>query len=451
MRSRKFSNALLLAGALSLAVPATALAQDATVALPAVKGSKKSGKKKLKRGVVAGLATKGILVVYGGELTGAAKSAGANPGSVEGARAADAQFLLTVSIRRSRRKYFATATLVSATTGEQIKTIKKRYRKASSATKVGRAIGAAMAAEIMSAGASRPSAPVAAADPIDDEPPVAPKKKRKKRKAKIKDDDATSVSADVGGDGDVGGGEDKLLRLSLGAGTQALSAYTVAVGGQVTGLAYTLSPLMMINAGATVNIPDVNVGAELDLAFVPVKYAIDVQPAVSPNEPAGRFFNFGVNGFYKAELARFGEGGRFHLMPLLGLQYSSMTAESQGENSVVVSWSAIDIGAGARANVQVNEQLALSAFVRGGLVVSYSEGPTTTGDGGGGINLGLGADLRYWLSDAFGIFVRTAYTYQRIGLDGVGTRTPFVDDPPLESATVFNGDLKLGTGVLLAI
>jgi hypothetical protein len=308
-----------------------------------------------------------------------------------------------------------------------------------------------MAAAILSAPAPKP-APIAAADPIEDDPPVAPTKPQKK-KVKIKDeDDGSKVAANVETDPG-GGGENKLLQLKLGAGTQALSAYTVAVGGTVTGLAYTLSPLMMINAGAALTVPDVNVGGEIDLTFVPVKYAIDVDPAVSPAEPAGRFFNVGVNGFYKLELARFGaeEEGRFHLVPMLGLNYGSMTAESQGENTVVVSWSAVDIGAGAKANVQVNEQIALSAFVRGGLVVSYSEGPTTTGDGGGGINLAVGANARYWVSDAFGIFLRTIYTYQRIGLDGTGTRTPFVDDPPLESATVFSGDLKIGTGVLLAI
>ncbi len=444
--------ALTLGAVWCAAAPDVALAQDATVALPRIRGPRRARAAKLTRGVVAGLAGQGLLVVYGKELNGAAKSARAKPESLDAARAADAQYQLKISITRSRRKYFATALLFDVRTGEELEKIKKSYRSGKSATKIGRAIGSGMAAAIKSRKATPEPEPYAAADP-DPEPVVAapPPSPRPTPKAEIEDEASNKATARVGPSDSAGGGEGKVLRLQLGAGTQALSAYTVAVGGVVTGLAYTLSPLMLIDAGARVSIPDSGLGFDARLSFVPVKYAIDVQPAVTPAEPTGRFFNVGASVFYDLELAEFGDGGRFVFSPLGGFFYDSMTVEGQGENTVVVSWSAIGFEAGGRAAVQVNESLVLDAEGRFGVVPIYSEGPTNTGRDAFGFNFRVGAGGRYWISDAFGLQLAMMYSFQRMGLSGMGTRTPFVDDPPLEGATVFSGDLKIGTSVLLAI
>lgn len=438
---------LALGIALVVTEPILAFAQDASVALPPVRGPRRSGAAKLQRGVVAGLAGQGVLVVYGKELKGAAKSAKAKVDSLDAARAADTQFQLEVRITRSRRKYFATATLLDVRTGDELEKIKKSYRRSRSATKIGRAIGSGMAASIKEAMA-KAAAVAAIPEPDPDPEPIAPPPPP----VAIEEAPVTA-KADVDAGPPAKGGEDQLLRLEIGAGTQAFSAYTVAVGGQVTGLAYTLSPLMMINAGAAVLVPDTAIQIELDLAFVPVKYAIDVMPPVSPSEPTGRFLNVGAAALYRLELSRFGsdEEGRVFLSPLVGLSYNSMTVESQGENTVVVSWSAIDIAAGLRLGIRVDEQLAFGIQGRFGVVPYYDEGPTTTGDGGFGIDFGIGAEARYWLSEAFGISLGGGYAYQRVGLGGSGTRTPFVDDPPLEDATVFSGDLKIGAGVMLAL
>ncbi len=444
------SIALVTAAFLAAIAPDLAEAQEASVALPKIRGPRRAKAQNLTRGIVAGLAGQGLLVVYGKELRGAAKSAGAKPTSLEAAQAADAQYQLLVTITRSRRKYFATARLIDVRTGEEIEKIKKSYRRGKSATKIGRAIGSGMAASIKSRVAAPPPpppAPIAAVTP-DPEPPPPPTSR-----PKPKDESPTGAQTSVGGSDDSGGGEQSLLQLRLGAGTQALSAYTVAVGGVVTGLAYTLSPLMLIDAGARVTIPGVGFGFDARLSFVPVKYSIDVEPAVSPAEPTGRFFNVGVAAHYNLELARFGddEAGRFVLTPLAGFFYDSMTVEGQGENTVVVSWSAIGLEAGGRATVQVSEQLVLDAEGRFGIVPVYNEGPTTTGRDGFGINFRVGGGGRYWISSAFGLQLGVSYTFQRVGLTGMGDRTPFVDDPPLEGATVFSGDLKIGTSVLLAI
>ena len=88
---------------------------------------------------------------------------------------------------------------------------------------------------------------------------------------------------------------------------------------------------------------------------------------------------------------------------------------------------------------------------RFGLVLSYGEDPTTTGNDGGGIALMFKGEGRYWVSESFGFFLNGGYDYQRIGLSGTGNRTPFVGDPALNDATVFNGQFRVGTGVLLAI
>ena len=433
----------IVAGALALGAPATASGE--TAAVPPIAGPKPAAAAKLAGGIAAGLEAGGFEVVSSARLAAAAKKARAEKASPEAAAAAGAEILVLVELTKSKTKWVAQARALSSAGGEELARQRKAYRP-KEAQKIGREIGEALARAARSALAPPPPPPRAVK-------PVAPEPEEPAPRAVPVEEKPVAVAALAEPGAASQGPEDAVFRLALGAGTQVASAYTVAVGAQVTGLAYTLSPLMLIDVAATVSVPGVGLGATFDFSFVPVRYAIDVDPPVDPAEPSGRFMNLGGTAFWTIPLARFGDGeeGMLFVAPLLGGALTSMSAEPQGENTVVVSWNAFDLSGGVRLGVRASRELAFEVDGRGGLVLGYGESPATTGEGGSGLSLRFGGAARYWMSDNFGLFLGARYHYQRVGLSGVGTRTPFVDDPVLQDATVFSGDLKVSAGLLLAL
>lgn len=427
---------LVLAAA--LAGPVTeARAQAPTVAVARVTGPGTAGPGAFARGLRAGLAEAGVTVVKIGEVSPD------QDGFTAEAQKAGAQFLVVVQLRYARKKRFVSAAMYDVASGDKVEATKSSFRSKRAATSTGQRIGKALGKAAVSRGVpSRPTEPVVAAAPP---PPPAPAPKPAPPPT------ASTSKPDEGPGLDLGGKENAVFRLTVGAGTQLGSAYTVAVDGQVTGLAHTLNPLFLMTVGALVRAPSIGIGGEVWLSFVPVKYQIDVNPAVTPSDPGGRFFNVGGAVTYRLSLMEFGDTGTLYLTPLLGAGYGSMTAEGQGDNSVVVSYSAIDVQGGLRIGAALTQDLVVELETKVGGVLLYDEGPTTTGDSGSGINLQFGLGGRYWLNDVFGIYAGFAYAYQRVGLTGVGTRVAFQDDPQLLDATVFNGDFKLFSGVHIAL
>ncbi len=400
---------------------------EPSVALPTAEGPKTGAPAKLTKALAGGLQAQGIAVNTVRDL--------------ESAESSGSDFVAILKITKVKKKHTLDVRL-NRGNGTLVKTLRISYKGKADAAAIGAGLAETLA-EVIKAEAP-PPAPPPPKPVVRSEPPPPPPPPT----STIKPDVATKTEAPS----KVAlGREDRLFRLQLGFGTQIASAYTVAVGGEVTGLAYDLSPLLLIDASVLLQIPNLGLGLDLDFSFVPVKYSIDVDPPVDPSEPGGRFLNVGGDVFYKLRLARFGEGGSFSLTPLLGAGYTSLTVESQGENTVVVSWSAIDAHLGARFGIQISEAAAIELDAKGGLVLAYSEGPTTTGDSGSGLSLRVGGQGRYWLAGPMGLYLSAVYHYQKIGLSGEGTRTPFVGDPELIDASVFSGDFKLSGGVVLAL
>jgi hypothetical protein len=436
---------LLLIFAL-VGIPVGAHADPAKVAVAKVKGPKKTNPAGFEAGLLQGLEAGGVQTVG----VGTVKPGG--PSFTAPAQEVGAGFVVVTELRYAKKKRFATVRLFAAD-GQELKGVRTSYRQPAgakaAAVKVGKELGAIAAAKAAEAAPARPAKPVVAAapPPAAAAPPPSPA-------AVPKDEAPAAGEAETprrSGGGGLGDKEDGIVRLSAGIGTQLGSAYTVAVGGDVTGLAYTLSPLLLVSANVVVRAPRLGLGGELWLNFVPVKFLVDVDPPVVPRDPGGRFFDLGGAVSYRLNLAELGSSGALYLTPLVGVGYSSMTAQGQGDNTVVVSYSGIDVQGGLRVGVAPTEDLVFELEARGGVVLAYSEGPTTTGESGAGFNMKVGGQVRYWFTDMFGAYVNAGYAYQRMSMTGMGTRVGFVDDPTLLDATVFNGDFKLSSGLHVSL
>lgn len=453
---------LVLIAALALAAAAPSFAYAKSVAV-AVTGPKNSGEDKLDAKIKAQLASRGLEVVADKALTKAGKKIGESANSEAAAKEAGADLWISVTIKKVKKKLVANAKLVDLASGKTLKTTKRTYKKATSAGGIGDLLGT----ELAEAAAGKASTLAAESDDEgDDEEPgskvVKPVVEEEERPAvavksepsvQPKDEAKPSSSVTLERPAPEGkNGENKLLSLWVGGGSQITSAYTVAVGPQVTGLAYSLTPLVLLDVGAAVTIPNVGLGFELGLSFVPVKYQIDVDPAVDPSGPKGTFLDVGGGAFYKLVLSRFGDNqtSNFFLAPQVGVQYASLSVDDQIPYSVVLSNSAVAPYAGVRAGVLL-DNLALEFDGRFKFIASYSESPSETGEGGSGIGFVIGGRARYWMSEHFGVAFRIAYDYSKIGFSGEGSRTPFIDDPALVDASAFSNSLRASVGVILAI
>jgi hypothetical protein len=440
----------------------TEAADKVRVAVAKVRARATAKPDKLETGIRAGLGAVGTLAVTSNALAKASRDVAVKADSPEGARAAGADYLIRVKMTAAKKKKFvAEAELVRASDGEVVEKTSRTYagpKALATGKTIGRLLGA-KAKELGKIAAPAPEAapppPVAKTKPISpDAPdePVEPEDPEPRTKSvaiepKEDDDDKATAKTEVGGEKDRSGREDGYLRAGVAGGGQFASAYTVAVGGTPTGLAYTLTPIGLVNAHVLVRIPQIGIffGGRFD--FSPVKYEIDVTPPVEPPDPSGRFLSAGGHVGYGITID-LADAFRLRISPLIGVAWDSLSVQEQGDNTVIVSWSAIDFNGGLDLGFILFDALVIELSGRAGYVLSYSEKPTTTGDGGKGFDLLAGFAIRYWIIDLLGLYVEGAYGYQKIGMKGTGTRVGFIEDPPIVDATIFSADLKLAGGVM---
>jgi hypothetical protein len=394
------------------------------IAVPVPAGKKSSGAAKVRSALVAALNEQGAKAVTNG----------------------DADFEIRLTVKKAPKKRFVAEAQLLGNDGKVVKTVRATYGKGGAAkagSELGTALGRAAVAE-RDRGAAEVKAPRLDSTPPPPPPPPPPM-------TRIEPKDEAPTLKTEGRGNKPKSGEDQLLRLSLGGGTQMLSAYTVAVDGQVTGLAYELSPLLLLTGAARVHVPGTGLLIGAFVSFVPVQYSVVVDPPVDPAQPKGRFLSIGGELGYELALSQWDDGGRFVLTPLLAGTWASMGVDSQGDNSVVLSYSGLDLLGGVRLGVLPTAALALEADLRGGLIVGYKESPTTTGASASGIALRFGGGARYWVNELFGLYLSVGYHFRQVGFSGSGSRVGFFGDPQLVDATVFSGDLQAQAGVHLAL
>lgn len=407
-------------------VASSAWAAPVKIAVPVQPGKKTSGAAKVRAALVAALNEQGAKAVTSG----------------------DADFEIRLTVKKAPKKRFVAEGQLLGNDGKVVKTVRATYGKGGAGkagSELGTALGRAAVAE-RDRGAAEVKAPR-----LDTPPPQLPPAPPPPPVTRVEPkDEAPVVKVERSGRRPKSG-EDQLLRFSLGAGSQLLSAYTVAVDGQVTGLAYELSPLLLVTGAARVHVPGTGLLIGAFASFVPVQYSVVVDPPVDPAQPSGRFLSIGGEVGYELALSEWDEGGRFALTPLLAGTWASMGVESQGDNSVVLSYSGLDLLGGVRLGVLPTAALALEADLRGGLLVAYKESPTTTGASASGITLRFGGGARYWVNELFGLYLSVGYHFRQVGFSGTGSRVGFFGDPQLIDATVFSGDLQTQVGVHLAL
>jgi hypothetical protein len=445
---------------LALLFSSSALA-EVSVAVAPVSGPKRTGAVKIGKAVRTKLTQGGLQLISDRALAGAAKKLGVSPAPPQAADEAGADLLVVVSTRKAGKKLVAGGKLIDVSSGKVLRTVEETYKKGGAAN-----AGAAIGGELANVAASFKPAPRAAARSREsvpasrsraiaakDEGEVEAPREKRAAPAVIPKDEVKGGSAKVAApSADSGSGESKVLRLSFGLGTQLASAYTVAVGGQSTGLAYNLNPLYGVAGGARVAIPSAGLSLDLGLSYVHVSYRVDVTPAVTPTNPSGRFLDFQAVLAYELMLSRFGakEEKRFFVAPLLGVVYRSLSVERTVPDAIVLSSSALAPRIGGKLGLMLGS-VALEAIGAADLVVSYNEEPEKTGQNGTGLGLSIGAAGRYWLSETFGVSLSGGYEYMKISMSGPGTRKPFVNDPQLLNASVFSGDWKMTLAAMLAL
>lgn len=243
-----------------------------------------------------------------------------------------------------------------------------------------------------------------------------------------------------------------MIEIAAGAGTRAVGAYAVVVQGSSTRLAYSLDPLLLIQASARFNVPSTGLGVEASFSFSPVKFDLTkVVPAPTPGDPSGSFLGIGGTLYYRLVLSGMNEGKKtgFALEPLAGVMFESFSVTAQSP-ALVLSSSAIIPHFGARGVLRATDSLELRLDARFRLPLGTSESPNKTGDPGLGIGLAVGAGAQLWLTSFLGLGLDAAYEYASVSFSGTGDRQRFIDDPPLVNASVATSALKVNLSALLA-
>lgn len=460
----RLSTCLLAFGLTINLLPAFATAAP-SVGLADATGNQRAAPAKLTAGLKHGLKKGGFRVV------GEAKLAESDTAGILEAAAADLgiAYLVRADVARSRSRYEAEIQLIETTDGSVLWTIDRRYRKSRDAWKTGETLGWLLARKIRTfkKGAKRKkrSRVVAASsladddeddDEVDEDLPRAPRRIKKSRKTKRRavikdelDEDANEVATDSGRKEIREHPEDRMVRLAVGGGGQLSSAYTVAVGEALTGLAYVASPSGLLQADVQVRIPKKAYFFEGALQYVPLLFNIDTNPAVTPNQPGARHLDFHLTAGWSFKFNAFGRKN-LELAPLLGLSHRSLKVQAQEPYSVIIGAASWAPQLGGRLAFRFARQWTIDATVLGRLIVGFSEGDTSTGDGGSGTGFALGLRGRYWLTDWFAAQAGLGYDYTKVGLSDAGTRVTFAGDPALVDATVYQEEVRLHFGAAVA-
>jgi hypothetical protein len=447
MRVHRPAAPAFVATLLVMSAASTASWAAPTVAVAKGKGPKKAALAQAASALKKELAGEGIEVVD-------AKVPKSGKLDVKLARAVGADFLVTVEASDAKKKFRLRAEVLRVEDGETIHSASSEpYSGKAEAAQAARELVPGIL-EVLKAATTPRVVEAPTPKPPPDPPPVArvtPRDEAGGRASEPGDPERSDEEPAAPRAASTEGGSAPWLQLRVGAGTQATSAYTVLVGGAPTALAYTLSPLFLIDVGLEVFIPSLPLVVEASFLMSPVTFALDTDPPVTPTEPGGSFLEVGGAVAWRLRLSgRDGDRAGFVLEPKVGLRLESLSVDPQTP-TIVVGQSAVVPHLGVGAAWGLSEALVLGADVRLRLPLGYSESGATTGDGGSGFGLAFGGSARYWLAQAFGLTAGLTYTYTSVSFSGVGSRQRFASDPIIQDASVASSSLRVSVGALLAL
>ncbi len=369
--------------------------------------------------------------------------------ALEAAKKAVVMFGVSLSFKPGKKeKGSVKIDVFDTATGQKLKAHKAAWKSAKEAAKLGSDSGELVAGAILAALANPAEAagpervPLVQPKPIEPVADVTPT-------AKIEPKPDVIADPIVRSSADAELSKTKSARafvLGLEAGSQAATSYSVSVGDTSTRLTYALSPLLLLGVRGRLAVDPVAIS--FDVAVVPVRYALDIDPPITPADPSGLFFAGAAEVVLPVALS--GEGDRgVRFVPGLGFGLELLSVEEQSQ-PVVIGASAL--GPHVAVGLEVlGADLDLGVKIRGRWLLSYSEAPVKTGEFAGGFGLEARGDARYWVADSLALTFGVGFRMHSVSMSGAGDRLRLQDDPELVDASVGGSSLGLSFGVAYAL
>lgn len=449
------------------------------VAFPRVTGPKPAGRGPTAQGVIAAFEDARLEVLRGPPLRAAAEELGVSVYSLEVAQIADCDYLVIVRLSGKSGSYKAKGQIFRVTDGESVLVLEQSYRNKRGATAAGRSIGTQMAEAILRDSQFAGTEDVAQDEFADDglpepPPPVEDNFADPETPVDTFEDDAESdafaaqedrMTSDPEPSDPVQSGarepitsrfepknmspEQSMIRLGLNAGTRVGSSYTINSNGAESNLSYSLDPLFALNAHAALLLP-FGLGADIDFVFAPATFAIGAD--VQNQNPTAQYLDVVGNLSWKFDVANFGMGGKFSLLPIVGIDYSAAIIENQGVRSVVNAYSTMSIVGGLRVALDLPPRWGVDLEGKGGLVVDYQENPAFSGVFDSGVKISTRGRVRFWVIERLAAQLSVSYEQRTLTLAGPGdaNRVLNVGDPALQNAEISIQGADITLGAMLA-
>jgi hypothetical protein len=216
-----------------------------------------------------------------------------------------------------------------------------------------------------------------------------------------------------------------LGRVRLGGGAGWLRSIDVR---DSDSLSYTLGPKALFELGAELVLPNIDLGAAVDLGVRPVRYAIQ-DGSAEPKDPRGFLFDLLALLLYRADL------GSVALLPQLGVRFALASIESHPDD-VIPATTTLAVVAGLALRIPLGDLFEIEAGALGGWLPLYDERPTDTGRSKGGFTAGGHLSLRVWLIGGLGLALDNRAGFDRVTFGERPTRPLPPDDTDLENAAL---------------
>lgn len=243
--------------------------------------------------------------------------------------------------------------------------------------------------------------------------------------------------------------EPELFRFSITAGSGLLRTYGLSSAAvDTSNLSFSMKPSGLFAADAELVAPGVPIAVALRGAFRPIRYETSILGSVS--NPSGSLLD--VSGMFGFHVTLAGTGRtRYKLIPAVGARLSMANVAEHPGNTVLGSTALATVG-GLGLRLPFNDVLEVSFAVDGGLILSYSERPFTTGSSGAGFTIGGDLGARIWISDSVAIAFDNRFNLDRVTFEGSPTRQlPEDETGQLSNASVSIRDLRSSIGIALRL
>ncbi len=258
----------------------------------------------------------------------------------------------------------------------------------------------------------------------------------------------TSAQLEASGS-EASGGRWLGLRIGLTAGAGLLRTYDLSSPAvDRSSLSYRLDPLSLFDLRTELGLGPVLL--EVRGSLRPVAYELAPETGGASVTPRGLFVDAQIFAGYALSLGRL-DGGEALLVPRVGAR---LTVHSVDENPgpLLLDSTAVTGLAGLAFRLPLGRIFELGVGFEGGPILSYQEGPSTTGAARIGWAAGGDLDARVWLTDALAIAFDNRFIYESVGFDGAPDRPlPINEQNLLQEAQLGVRDLRTTLGVMLRL